>query len=378
MSHQVFKMKNYLAILSSILIITSCDVEEGPFNTQEDCAGVIGGDNICGCTDMNAFNYGNTVTYDDSTCCYISGCTNSLALNFDSLACFDDGSCEYNGIYGCTDLLASNYNPDATIDDSSCIPYVKNVLIEDFTGHLCPNCPDAARELDAIHSIYGNQIIGIAIHVSTTFARPYPASQGPSFQYDFRTQWGHDWDTFYGISAMGLPRGMVNRIGYPNNHKLGKDEWATEVSNELNKEVTFGININTTTNFITIDSKVLNNINGDYNLVICLTENNIINWQKDGQENVEDYEHNHVLKSVLTDESLSTSTSYIAGEQIEKIINYDLTALEQYNIDYSTSTAEIGNGNAGDWNASNMSVIAYIYNTNTKEIVQVEEAHLNN
>jgi len=25
-----------------------------------------------------------------------------------------------------------------------------------------------------------------------------------------------------------------------------------------------------------------------------------------------------------------------------------------------------------------MSVVAYIYNTNTKEIVQVEEAHLNN
>ena len=38
----------------------------------------------------------------------------------------------------------------------------------------------------------------------------------------------------------------------------------------------------------------------------------------------------------------------------------------------------MGNGNAGGWNASNMSVVAYIYNTITKEIVQVEEAHLNN
>ena len=78
------------------------------------------------------------------------------------------------------------------------------------------------------------------------------------------------------------------------------------------------------------------------------------------------------------DEELSNSSNYVAGQQIETLINYDLAALEQYNIDYSTNTAELGNGNAGGWDASNMSVIAYIYNTTTKEIVQVEEAHLNN
>jgi hypothetical protein len=78
------------------------------------------------------------------------------------------------------------------------------------------------------------------------------------------------------------------------------------------------------------------------------------------------------------DEELSNSSNYIAGQQIETLINYDLAALEQYNIDYSTNTAELGNGYAGDWNAANMSIIAYIYNINTKEIVQVEETHLNN
>ena len=289
-------MKKYLAILSSILIIISCDVEEGPFIT------------------------------------------------------------DYN----------SYINPD------------KKVLIEDFTGHICPNCPNAARELDAIHDIYGDQIIGMALHVSTAFARPYSNNQAPNFQYDFRTDWGNELDNFYGISTVGLPRGMVNRIGYPDNHKLGKDEWASAVAEELKKDIDFKISISSDENSIFITSEVQNNINSDYNLSVCLTENNIINWQKDGQENVEDYQHNHVLRTVLVDESLSNNSNYIAGQQIEKTINYNLLALEQYNINYSTNTAEAGNGNAGDWNASNMSVIAYIYNTNTKEIVQVEEAHLNN
>jgi len=289
-------MKKYLAILSSILIIISCDVEEGPFIT------------------------------------------------------------DYN----------SYINPD------------KKILIEDFTGHICPNCPNAARELDAIHDIYGDQIIGMALHVSTTFARPYSSTQAPNFQYDFRTDWGNELDNFYGISTAGLPRGMVNRTGYPDNHKLGKDEWASAVAEELKKDIDFKIYISSDENSIFITSEVQNNINSDYNLSVCLTENNIINWQKDGQENVEDYQHNHVLRTVLVDERLSNNSNYIAGQQIEKTINYDLLALEQYNINYSTNTAEAGNGNAGDWNASNMSVIAYIYNTNTKEIVQVEEAYLNN
>ena len=76
-------MKKYFTLLSAILIITSCDIVEGPYLTDE------------------------AITPIDTT-------TNS---------------------------------------------YVKKVLVEDFTGHLCPNCPDAARELDAIHGIYGDQLM---------------------------------------------------------------------------------------------------------------------------------------------------------------------------------------------------------------------------
>ena len=261
-------------------------------------------------------------------------------------------------------------------------PYVnpyKKVLIEDFTGHLCPNCPDAARELDAIHDIYGDQIIGMAIHVSKSFGRPYPASQAPNFQYDFRTNWGDEWNEFYEISAAGLPRGMVNRIGVPDeSHKLGKDEWVGTVASELQKEVNFIISIKGNTNSITVSSTLENDIANNFKLVVCLTESDIVNWQKDGQDNIDEYEHNHVLRTVISDASLSSSSSFEKGEVIESSFDINLAELEQYNIDYSTNEAELGNGNAGGWNIENMSVIAYIYDNTTKEIVQVEEAHLMN
>jgi len=294
-------MKNIITLLSFILIITSCDVVEGPYE-------------------------------------------------------IDTGA-----------LTPSDTNT-----------YVKKILIEDYTGHTCPNCPAAARELEAIHNIYGDKIIGIAIHASTGFAAPWTGSG--KFEYDFRTKWGDDWDNFFNISNSGLPRGMVNRSGYPNSHKLGKNEWLTAVITELEKEIDFGVSIttNNTENegAITINSEILNDINGDYKLVVCLIESSIINWQKDGGDNIEEYEHNHTLRTVLTNESLTNSSSYITGQVVQKIINYNLNTLEQLNINYSNNTADAGNGNSGGWNPSNMSVVAYIYDNITHEILQAEESHL--
>ncbi len=264
-------------------------------------------------------------------------------------------------------------------DSDSYVNPDKKVLIEDFTGHLCPNCPNAAREIEAIHTIYGDQIIALAIHVSPDFARPYSANQAPSFQYDFRTEWGNNWDNFYNISNNGLPKGMINRIGYQNeSHVLGKDEWASIVTNELKKETDFSISIEADTNEITVYSTLENTVINNYNIVVCLAESNIINWQKDGQNNIKDYQHNHVLRSVVYDDKLSNQSTLVSGTVVEKNIDININQLEQDNIDYSNNIAEAGNGNAGGWNADNMSIIAYIYNTITKEVVQVEEVDLNN
>ena len=85
------------------------------------------------------------------------------------------------------------------------------------------------------------------------------------------------------------------------------------------------------------------------------------------------YEHNHILRTVIYDNKLSILQNFEVGEIIENTFQISLSQLEKDNIDYSTNTAELGNGNAGGWNTNNISVIAYIYNTTTKEIVQVEE-----
>ena len=106
--------------MTLFLVLNSCEQD---LQNIEDCAGIEGGDSICGCTDIEASNYDSTATFDDGSCkdCAgiidgnnICGCTDETAVNYDSLATSDDGSCQYP-IQGCTDPNAANYNPNATI-----------------------------------------------------------------------------------------------------------------------------------------------------------------------------------------------------------------------------------------------------------------------
>ena len=49
-----------------------------------------------------------------------------------------------------------------------------------------------------------------------------------------------------------------------------------------------------------LDTEALTSLSGNYKLVVCLSENNIINWQTDGSYEDSNYVHKHVLRSLLT------------------------------------------------------------------------------
>ena len=89
-----------------VVIYLSCEKEE---SETEDCAGILGGESICGCTDPEAINYDSTATYDDDSCEYnqnvdcagvvggdnICGCMDESAVNYNSQATFDNETCQY-------------------------------------------------------------------------------------------------------------------------------------------------------------------------------------------------------------------------------------------------------------------------------------------
>lgn len=294
-------------------------------------------------------------------------------------------------IFGSCDIIEEPFKEDSLIPNDTTNPtaFVKKILMEDYSGHTCSNCPNAARELEALIDIYGQKIVPITIHVGKTYARPYHISQAPKYQYDFRTETGESWNNFFQITNLGLPKGMINRLGHQNStHGIEVANWNTIIQTTLDEEPDFGItispNINSNSGNIDVNIKALNDIQGDFNLVVCLTEDNIINWQKDVEASpnvdVEFYVHRHVFRTSINSawgEALQTTSSvYNANEEITKSYNINLEELEEYNTDYSLNTLELGNGNAGGWNKNNMYVVAFIYDNTNFEIEQVQEAHL--
>lgn len=281
------------------------------------------------------------------------------------------------------DVIEGDYMTSGTITPPDTNTFIQKVLIEDFTGHRCPNCPSAAAELEALQNAYGKNVIGIAIHPHSNFSVPNPITSN-QYTSEFRTQAGDDIDDVFGMTDAGLPVGMVNRTGYNTNHQLAKEEWSTSVQSELEKEPIFGISIYSNVlngeGTISVDVEALTDLNETYNIVVCLTENNIIEWQTDNTAgDIEDYEHNHVLRTILNSTFGETiGNNFTEGDVWEKNYSVNITDLENQNEDYSLNTLFMGNGNCKNWEEDNMEIVVYVYNTASYEIVQVEQIHLTN
>ena len=103
----------------------------------------------------------------------------------------------------------------------------RKILIEDYTGFRCGNCPAAATTIyTTLAPIYGDELISIGVHASpnNTFTNTTPPASLPagapagSFATDFRTPVGEAWLTAFSVGAN--PNGMVSRLDYPTNEQV--------------------------------------------------------------------------------------------------------------------------------------------------------------
>lgn len=106
-------------------------------------------------------------------------------------------------------LLAACSN----IDDDERLIYVKPaavsraVLIEDFTGQLCLNCPYATNIIDSLIAAYGDTaVIAVGIH-----SGPLAFAGNKKYPVGLRTDIGDEYYSYWQIDHQ--PQGMVNRQG---------------------------------------------------------------------------------------------------------------------------------------------------------------------
>jgi len=146
---------------------------------------------------------------------------------------------------------------------------------------------------------------------------------------------------------------MVNRQGYPENVLLNYTDWASKVLDQLLQVPTIELSITESNNQIEIEARRLSEANNDLKLVVCITEDKVIDKQIDGVDLIEEYEHNHVLRKVVNG---------AWGSSVE-LSNISTSFSFEYTLEDS-------------WVKSNCNVVAYVYDNSNKEILQVEKIHL--
>lgn len=246
--------------------------------------------------------------------------------------------------------------------DEDLSSYESTVLLEDFTGYRCTNCPPATVTAGNLKDQHGDRLVVVAVHCTPYFAGPL-GSDPDYFNLDFRTEEGEQY--FEDYEFVGLPGGLVNRKADENEvYPVPFGSWGQRVESYLAEPAMAYIDIKYIPDIseiedsimVVIHARPLNNLQGSYNIVIGVIEDGIEEAQKYPTYTDYDYVHNHVFRGNINGPYGSPAFSDTDT----------LAADEAFMFEAKIPVNE-------EWNLSNCSVITYISNADTREIIQVDE-----
>lgn len=245
------------------------------------------------------------------------------------------------------------------------VPFVPSgnhvVLLEEFTGKGCTNCPKGSRELENLLTQFPNNLVAVSLHAGF-FANPQFFPLG---QYDLRTDEG-EFLIDYLTQPIGYPSGVVNRAPINGDMQLGLNQWASAITAAIQKPpaveftITRTYDVNTRQFVVTIDGIGKEALSGEIRVSVMITESGIIDAQDDLEAGgiVEDYEHKHVLRDMLT-----------PADGAPVLDNIDIG--ETFSTTYTTTLDTA-------WVADNMEIIAFVslVNGNSFPVLQAGHARM--
>lgn len=251
--------------------------------------------------------------------------------------------------------ILNNENVTVEFPDIDPSAVYRKVLIEEFTGHRCTNCPQGHQTLESLHQQYGDTLVAVGIHYGT-LAKPI----GSTFSYDFRTEAGTLIGDAFNIDA--IPSAIVNRHDEPGGWP--REQWSSVIRDIDRSQVPAALQLINEYNADNMRLKanvkvtMLKDYANPLRIVIYVLEDGVVKPQKDGNEDILDYTHNHVLRAALTDPFgfplRSSAGGWTAGDT------------ETYAVSVSMINT--------DWESQNCSVVAFLYDAISEDVLQVETA----
>lgn len=235
----------------------------------------------------------------------------------------------------------------------------RTVLLIDFTGWYCVNCPDAATVTESLMDEFGEGVVVVAMHpMGHGFTEP----KGEAL--DLRSQDAADYLSFYGgSSSTALPAGVINSKKSSGDYFQLYPQWTASFISEYVNAPDCYVDIQKTMSadsVYTLDVTLTPESTLTYgvSLQLWLLESGMVGpqaWSSAEGGYIMDYEHNHVLRACIND-IWGDELGVLSGEY-NKSYNYTFDAADGYVAD-------------------NCTVVAVLINTDTKEVVQATEVKL--
>ena len=243
----------------------------------------------------------------------------------------------------------SNIDPDERLIYVKPAEVARTVLIEDFTGQKCPNCPRGTERLNEIVAEYGGQnVIVVGIHSGPLGFKGNTKNIG--LMTDEGVAYYTHWDK---ESKIGQPWVLFNRSTAPNNDV---DSWMGPVKALIARTAVLSLNVENTydeaSRSLTVNTSILGTEGSrSAKLQLWLVEDGITAMQTMGDGSVNrSYVHNHVFRS---------SINGTWGETVN---------IKEGEYTFSTARYTLPD----NWDASKVSVVAFVYDDT--EVLQAAKA----
>lgn len=262
------------------------------------------------------------------------------------------------GLVSC-DIIEPPYRENVSIDKDT-TKFVRKILIEEYTGFRCGNCPEAAEHAERLAGLYKGKVFTLKVHAG------YYAMPTNQYTYDFRTPEATELDKFFGCSKAGNPNGLISRYGFPSkSHILRDQKWEEVIKSLLKEKPKMMINLNNSYDAlareITVNAEIkfLEESKPNYALALYIVEDSIVQYQQDDRRrppDVWDFVHNDILRGSIngTWGTILSDSPILAGTTIQRQFKYIIPKEK-------------------DWRPRHLKILALVHDhQNSYEIYQLE------
>lgn len=224
----------------------------------------------------------------------------------------------------------------------------RTVLLEEFTGQYCTNCPLAHESMERIEEQYRDNFIAVSIHATSLAINEDPNAKIIGLKQPEGDTYAQAW----GVTI--IPTGIVNRQGGLTDMSSWQGLVRAGIESETPVDITLSANSDDADKNITILTGIYSGASIDCKLQIWVVEDGIVAPQLGPSSVNPTYVHNNVFR---------TAVNGTWGEDIE------LTTRES---SYFTHSIEI----KSNWNIENTNIVAFVY-TDKDGIIQAAKCKIN-